>query len=188
MNVAHILQNHTDEELLAIYKSSKDAEVVSILFKRYYHLVFGVCMKYLKQPDDAKDACMQIFEKLMQDILKHEIQFFTGWLYRVAQNFCLMELRGRKYQTVSFELIQDPGVEYEGDTHPQQRKELMLNRLEEEIPRLSEEQALCVKLFYLEKKTYTEIMEQTGFTFMQVKSHIQNGKRNLKIKLGNIHE
>ena len=39
------------------------------------------------------------------------------------------------------------------------------------------------KLFYLEKKTYTEIMQETGFNFMQVKSYIQNGKRNLKLKI-----
>ena len=46
---------------------------------------------------------------------------------------------------------------------------------------LNPEQQLCVTLFYLEKKSYQEIADSSGFTMMQVKSHIQNGKRNLKI-------
>jgi RNA polymerase sigma-70 factor (ECF subfamily) len=55
--------------------------------------------------------------------------------------------------------------------------------LEEAIQELSEEQKLCVNLFYLQKKSYQQITDRTGFTLMQVKSYIQNGKRNLKIIL-----
>jgi len=46
---------------------------------------------------------------------------------------------------------------------------------------LGKEQKLCVILFYLEKRSYQEIATSTQFTQMQVKSHIQNGKRNLKL-------
>ncbi len=181
--VGNILKNHTDDELLQIYRSTKSAEVITILFNRYYHLVYGVCMKYLKNTENAKDSTMQIFEKLMDDIPKHDIQFFKAWLYRVSQNHCLMQLRSRKYNTVSFDVIQERGVEYDESLHPALAKEELLTKMEHAITELNDEQRRCVELFYLEKKTYFEIMDLTGFTFMQVKSHIQNGKRNLKNKL-----
>ena len=51
------------------------------------------------------------------------------------------------------------------------------------LEELNPEQKQCLILFYLEKKSYQEISENTGFSLMQVKSYIQNGKRNLKILL-----
>jgi RNA polymerase sigma-70 factor (ECF subfamily) len=186
--VASLFQKHTDEELVVLYKQQKDSSIVGELFTRHYHLALGVCLKYLKDHDTAKDAVMQIFEKLMDDLSKHEIQYFCGWLYRVSQNFCLMILRSRKYQAMISENLSDTDMEYEDGVHPSVRKEEMLTQLEHEISQLSEDQRRCIELFYLEKKTYTEIMALTQYTFMQVKSHIQNGKRNLKIKLAGIHE
>lgn len=181
--MAQLLKNHTDDELLAVFRSGKQAEALTVLFDRYYHLVLGVCMKYLKNMENAKDATMQIFEKLMDDIPKHDIQFFRAWLYRVSQNHCLMQLRKHKYNTVSFELIREPGMETDDPVHPALAKEAMLNNMESALSELNDDQRRCIELFYLEKKTYTDIMQLTGFTFMQVKSFIQNGKRNLKIKM-----
>ncbi len=67
-----------------------------LLFERYTHLVFGVCMKYLKNTYDAEDAVMGIFEKLMTDLKNHEVRDFKNWLYRVSKNHCLMILRKSK--------------------------------------------------------------------------------------------
>ncbi len=186
--MGNILKNHTDDELLQIYRAKRSAEVITVLFNRYYHLVYGICMKYYRNTDNAKDSTMLIFEKLMDDIPKHEIQYFKAWLYRVAQNHCLMQLRSKKYQTVSFDIIHEHGssVEYDDEVHPAVVKEEMLNKMEHAMTELNDDQRKCVELFYLEKKTYTDIMQLTGFTFMQVKSFIQNGKRNLKIKMTTI--
>ena len=183
--MGNILKNNTDDELLQIYRSKKSAEVISVLFNRYYHLVYGVCMKYYRNTENAKDSTMQIFEKLLDDIPKHEIQYFKAWLYRVAQNHCLMQLRSKKLPMVSFDVLQENsgGMEYEESLHPMEAKEELLIKMEEAMTELNEEQRKCLELFYINKKTYTEIETITGFTFMQVKSHIQNGKRNLKIKL-----
>jgi len=181
--VGNILKNHTDDELLHIYRAKKSADALTVLFNRYYHLVYGVCMKYYRNSENAKDSTMQIFEKLMDDIPKHDIQYFKAWLYRVSQNHCLMQLRSRKYYTVSFDEIIEQGVETEDGVHPAVAKEEMLTKMEHAMTELNEDQRKCVEFFYLEKKTYTEIMALTGFNFMQVKSYIQNGKRNLKIKM-----
>jgi RNA polymerase sigma-70 factor (ECF subfamily) len=142
-------------------------------------------MKYYKNPENAKDSTMQIFEKLMDDIPKHEIQYFKAWLYKVSQNHCLMQLRAKKYHTVSFDAIHETGngMEIEESVHPAVAKEEMLTKMEFAMTELNEDQRKCIDLFYLQKKTYTEIMELTNYSFMQVKSFIQNGKRNLKIKM-----
>ena len=53
---------------------------------------------------------------------------------------------------------------------------------------LNPEQKQTVELFYLQEKSYKEIVDQTGFSMNDVKSYIQNGKRNLKIMLSKTDE
>lgn len=170
--------NLSDAELLQLHKSTKNNEWLGILLQRYTLLLFGVCMKYFKNENLAKDGVQQIFLKCLATIPQHQIDFFKGWIYMVARNYCLMELRHKNDVTDLNEHI-DPTDENEIPLL--QEKEINLQWLEESLPQLNAEQHLCIKLFYLEQKTYHEIVEQTNFTFMQVKSHIQNGKRNLKI-------
>jgi RNA polymerase sigma factor (sigma-70 family) len=64
-------------------------------------------------------------------------------------------------------------------------KEINLSNLNEALKSLAEKQRICVELFYLQEKSYNEVAEITGFTMNEVKSFIQNGKRNLKIYLTN---
>lgn len=176
----------TDEELIAAYRLKNDKQAVGILFNRYAHLVFGVCMKYLKDADESKDAVLQIFEKLHTDLRKHEVQKFSYWLHRVAQNFCLMQLRSNQAaKNRADRFVQDEKAMAEDLDHDHLKKanerEYELQLLEEAVSTLNEEQRICIELFYLKEKCYNEISELTGFDFKQVKSYIQNGKRNLKI-------
>jgi RNA polymerase sigma-70 factor (ECF subfamily) len=59
--------------------------------------------------------------------------------------------------------------------------ETELQLLEWAIPQLKVHQKTCIVLFYIEQLSYDQIMAQTGYTFNEVKSYIQNGKRNLKL-------
>jgi RNA polymerase sigma factor (sigma-70 family) len=145
-------------------------------------------MKYLKDDDEAQDAVMQIFEKLLVDLKKHEINQFKGWLHSVAKNHCLMQLRSEKsLAEKQQELKKDfkSFVESSEELHltdvPDKEKQLTL--LEEAIKTLKEDQKVCVELFYLQEKSYHEIVDLTGYTLNNVKSHIQNGKRNIKIHM-----
>ncbi len=173
----------TDQQLIVQYVKQHDKKALGKLFERYYHLVFGVGLKYMKNSDLAKDVAMQVFEKLITDLKKHDIQHFKSWLYRVAQNACLMELRKNKSITKPIEENLMGSMENEAELHQVVEKEKMLVNMERELDNLPPDQRKCIKLFYLERKTYSDICEVTGFTFKQVKSFIQNGKRNLKIKL-----
>lgn len=169
-----------DSELIRQYKESGDMEILGLLYVRYTAMVYGVCLKYLKDREESKDAVMQIFEKLASALLSHEVTWFKSWLYATARNHCLMELRsrkGRKFEEIGTLLMES------GDTlHPEdgEQKEEDLIKLEKCIEALKHEQKRCVQLFYLEQKCYKEITALTGLNFKQVKSHIQNGKRNLK--------
>ncbi|MFN0276038.1 MAG: RNA polymerase sigma factor [Chitinophagales bacterium] len=178
-----------DEVLLQNFRRTGESAVLGELFKRYAHLVFGVCLKYLKDADTAQDMVMHIFEKLLSDLKRHDVQNFKSWLYMVSKNECLMLLRkGKTHKLVEFQVFNDKdegGVELEPIAHHDEAelKELQLQQLEEGIKVLNEQQKKCIELFYLQNKSYEEVSEITGFSMLQVKSYIQNGKRNLKIYL-----
>ena len=172
----------TDQELLERFYSDHNNEWLGILLQRYTLLLLGVCMKYLKNEDDAKDSVQQIFLKVMQELQKYKVEYFKSWAYMVAKNHCLMKLRDRQGKItaeINEKLMTAPGEEPDTQTLLQNDKALDL--MEEALKELNPEQKQCVTLFYLQKKSYQEIKELSGFTMMQVKSYIQNGKRNLKI-------
>lgn len=173
-----------DEELIHRYVHRQEDIAVNVLFERYGHLVFGVCLKYLKEKEAAKDAMQQIFIKLLDDLKRFEVQHFKSWLYQVSKNYCFMQLR-RTVPVVNNEFSTGEGVdmEFEEGWHHKIEQEQLLDKLEAAITQLNEEQKRCIELFYLQKLTYAEISAKTGYTILQVKSAIQNGKRNLKIKL-----
>jgi RNA polymerase sigma-70 factor (ECF subfamily) len=170
-----------DKELLQRYYKDKDNEWLGILLQRYTMLLLGVCMKYLKNEEDAKDSVQQVFLKVINDLPKYKVEFFKSWLYMVAKNYCLMKLRDKnKYTAELNEKILATPEEADGKTLAQE-KDIHLSQMEQALQQLNEEQQVCVTLFYLQKNSYQQIAEHTGYTVMQVKSHIQNGKRNLKI-------
>ena len=171
----------TDEELLRRYKTDGNGDWIGILFDRYAVLLLGMCMKYLKNEEDARDSVQQVFLKVLSEINRHEIQFFRAWIYQVAKNHCLMQLRHKhtRYQ----EEITDknmPGAAAQEDVSEFVEKDQQLGNMEQALGMLNKEQQTCIRLFYLDKQSYQQITEQTGYTLLQVKSYIQNGKRNLK--------
>jgi RNA polymerase sigma factor (sigma-70 family) len=175
----------TEAELVLKYKSTRESIYVGELYKRYMHLVMGVCMKYLKDEDKAKDLLSQIFEHLLSDLLKHEVSNFKGWLFSVAKNASLMYLRGHKtliqrQKELKKDLQPDMESAHELHHNPVLEKELQLSKLERAVRELSPEQRNCVDLFYLQEKSYKQISTLTGYSLNEVKSFIQNGKRNLK--------
>jgi RNA polymerase sigma factor (sigma-70 family) len=172
----------TDAELLELYYADRNQQWIGILLERYTLLLLGVCMKYLKEENEAKDCVQQIFLKVLTEVGKYRIDYFKSWLYMVAKNYCLMQLRNKGTKTAK-ELNEHHAVTFESDKQELIANEKTYNLLEEVLQELGEEQRQCVILFYLKKNSYQQISEKTGYSLMQVKSYIQNGKRNLKILL-----
>lgn len=169
-----------DEALLQRYLEMGDLVLLGELFGRHSEMVYYVCFRYLQDGERSKDATMQIFEELIVKVHKQQITRFVTWLYVLSRNYCLMQLRSeKKMQFVSMEEF----VEFPVQVHPgePEEKERSLSALERCMERLSEEQRRSVDLFFLNEKCYKEIVEMTGYSMNEVKSYIQNGKRNLKI-------
>jgi len=177
----------TDEELLNEFKKNFNQEVLAQLYLRYTDLVYGVCMKYLKNEEESRDAVINIFEKLLVSLKKYEIKNFTTWIHSVARNYCFALLQQNKkkmnHQAIPIDIETDDMIADPSAYEEEQLKALELRNLEEAMHSLNTEQKTCIELFYLEKYCYEEITEKTGYTLNQVKSYIQNGKRNLKIYL-----
>jgi len=177
----------SDQVILQRYRENGETELLGILLKRYSLMLFGVCMKYLKNSADAKDAVQQVFEKTITEAHKYEIPFFKSWIYSVARNHCLMVLRSNMVKNRKTEEIPEDLIS--NDLSQQELQIMEISKMSQEksvleaIKSLGEEQSVCISMFYLQKLSYQEIQEKTGFNFQQVKSHIQNGKRNLKIIL-----
>ena len=172
----------SDNELLDLYQADRNQEWIGILLQRYTLLLFGVCMKYLKDENEARDCVQQIFLKVLTEAGKYRIDYFKSWLYMVAKNHCLMRLRnqnGKITREVNEQIPAAPSENRDELLHNEQAYDM----LDEALDELSEEQRQCVILFYLKKMSYSQISEKTGFSMMQVKSYIQNGKRNLRIIL-----
>jgi RNA polymerase sigma factor (sigma-70 family) len=182
------LNDLPDHELILKYRSNADPEIIAVLFQRYTHLVYGVCLKYLDDKDDSKDAVMEIFEGLMEDIIRHDIQNFKSWLHSVTRNHCLMKLRKAKPLRMETEMSEEKSegifMEIPMELHQEaELEEYTLKELESAMVTLKEPQRRCIELVYLMDKSYMEICDITGYSLNEVKSHVQNGKRNLKIRL-----
>lgn len=178
----------TEQELLEQYRQNHDPEIAGDLFGRYMHLVYGVCLKYFKNAEQAKDEVMHLYEKVQEELKNRKVDNFKNWLYVVTKNHCLMELRktksGQQVLTGDEEMLES-FMENEPELHPLDR-EGELNQEEKLGPcleKLKDEQKQCILLFYFENRSYKEISQKIGLEEKKVKSHIQNGKRNLKICL-----
>ena len=171
-----------DSEILQRYYNENDNEWLGILLQRYTMLLLGVCMKYLKNEEDAKDSVQQVFLKVINDLPKYKVEYFKSWLYMVAKNHCLMRLRDKGKYNVEINEQVLAAADEPGNSAAIE-KEYHLSTMEQALQLLNDEQKVCVSLFYLQKQTYQQIAGSTGFSTMQVKSHIQNGKRNLKLQM-----
>ncbi len=169
-----------DAALLNRYRSTTEMACVGELFRRYKHLVLGVCLKYLKNAHDAEDAVMEIFEKLHLDLQKGDVTYFKSWLYIVARNHCLMRLRKAGLPVEFPEILPQNADDTEGVLEDVKIKEALLQKMEMGLGLLKPEQRMCLELFFLKDKSYKDIMRETGLSLNEIKTHVQNGKLNLK--------
>jgi len=182
-----ISKSRTDDDLINEFSSSGNLEALGELYSGYMHLVYGVCLKYLRNREESQDAVMHIFEKLITEIPKQKIENFSSWLYVVTKNYCLMQLRSDKSRELKYrEWTIDPGsvMEMSYDLHPIDREDHNTDEaLADCIERLKDEQKECIRQFYYESRSYSEIANSLGVDEKKVKSYLQNGKRNLKLCL-----
>lgn len=176
------ISKRTDEELLSLYKESGKTEYFGELFNRYIPLLYGVCLKYLRDPDKSEDAVMQLFEDLLKKITNYEIKLFRTWIHTVVRNHCLQQLRKENKEiTIDFNDVIMESEEIMHLLSEEVNDEEQLEALNRCLEKLPERQRISIKHFFYEEMSYADIADKTGFSLNNVKSFIQNGKRNLKL-------
>ena len=176
-----------DGMLLSTYRQSGDPALVGTLFERYSLQIYSICKGYMKDEDSAQDASMEMYEYLLGELKKYEIENFRNWLGRATRNFCLMRIRKEVAQQKKATLFKaDLGsfMENEDDLHLSgENGDDSEGSLYEALGNLNEKQRNCIELFFLKKMSYDEVVAATGYSMNEVKSYIQNGKRNLRLIL-----
>jgi RNA polymerase sigma-70 factor (ECF subfamily) len=172
----------SDERLIAAYLASEDACYVAELFGRYSDMIFGLCLKHLKDVQHSEDTSYELFEHLLIKLKTQNIQVFKPWLYRTASNLCLDKLRKSKNNIMvsledRFETARDT-MDISADVS---EREALLARIDHCLQTLNDDQRQCIDLFYFQEKSYQDISEQLSISWATTRSYIQNGKRNLKI-------
>lgn len=170
-----------DNDLPHFVRDRNRKKAMAEIYRRFGHLVFGTCLKYLQNKQDAEDMVMDIFEHLEAQILKHEISYFKSWLYQLTKNKCLMKLR--KKGVIHTDVFTTDLESVEDQVDLKIKQEEKIKALEQAMAELTKEQKSTLAKFYLERKSYQEISEELNLPLKKVKSAIQNGKRNLKLKL-----
>lgn len=190
-----ILKKHSDysdEQLVTRFKKTGDVYYVGLLFERYNEMTVSLCLNYLKNETDAEDAAMDCFELLVGDLKRTDVKQFGAWYYTVVRNLLLKSKRQRQKRTHT-PILEGYHDEAEADELLQslfeQDKPEARAVLKEAFDALKPLQRSCVTMFYLKQKSYVEIAQELNLTDKEVKSHIQNGKRKLKLTLNeyNIH-
>ncbi|MBL0127128.1 MAG: sigma-70 family RNA polymerase sigma factor [Flavobacteriales bacterium] len=170
----------SDEELVLALQGGHHS-AWGMLWDRYAHLLFGVSMKYLKDPDRSKDAVVDLFAKLPDLLKRHQVECFRPWIHTVMRNHCLLALRG-DHRQVRWDDAIGNGITIE-PMEGLALHEADLQRLESAIDQLNETQRSCIRLFHLERLSYAQVQERLGIDYDQLRSHLQNGRRNLRLIL-----
>lgn len=165
------------EQHINTYKSSGDLEVLSLIYQQYTRKVFRVCMHYLKNVQDSEDAVVDIFLELREKLRKHDVRNFSSWLHTVTRNHCLKKLRGKGKLLLRDTFSEEDHVELQEDMD---QLDELIAKLPDAMSRLDVRQQRCIEMFYLQGKSYKEIVSSTGYSPMEVKSGLQNGKIKLK--------
>lgn len=173
----------SDEELLAHYQRTGEARYLGQLYERYMTMVYGICLNLLRDVHAAEDAVMGIYEELTHKARMHEVSAFRGWLYVLARNYCLMELRRHKRAPTDYHAPETlarydattPADDFEL-THPDN-----IQRLQQCLQTLPEKQRFSLQRFYLEDQSYRDIAQEIGEDVGKIRSYIQNGRRNLRL-------
>jgi RNA polymerase sigma factor (sigma-70 family) len=175
------IEHLSDEDLVVRFKSGQQSSLAA-LWDRYAHLLFGVGMKYLKDAERAKDMVVEVFASLPELLGRHEVRSFRPWIHAVTRNRCLMLLRKPDPEMRIDEALLSAPEDVSDDAA---LHEATLQRLEAAVGELKDAQQTCIRLFYLERNSYQQTAERTGYSVELVRSHIQNGRRNLRLILLN---
>lgn len=166
-----------------------DLDAFNLLVAAYQDRVYGLCLRMLGSQQAAEDAAQEAFISAFRNVAGIRSATVRPWLFRIAANACIDELRRRKRQ--SHLSLDAPVHDETGDRRhdapdpapgPEQsalRGEVR-RALEIELRRLPDDQRLAVVLCDVEGLSYEEIAASMGSSIGTVKSRISRGRSRLR--------
>jgi RNA polymerase sigma-70 factor, ECF subfamily len=174
----------TDEELARRFQATGDPEYFAQIFVRHRRLVFLACRRFFGSDGLAEDATQETFLRAYQAITRFQEGNLCGWLMRIAKNVCIDVWRKQRPESKTSELgsINPPEPI---SLHHRTEVNRALQRVHDEMKSLTPEQRRCLEL-KMEGYSYEETAQRTGLPVSAVKSHLQNGRRMLWLRVQGI--
>src|SRR5579863_6797938 len=170
-----------DIELMLQFQKG-DERCFEELVHKHSRGVINLVYRYLSDASRAEDVAQDIFVKVYRARMKYEPKAkFSTWLYRIAVNHCLNEIRARKSQPSIAAPIDDMLEEPVGENPDARMSRLELQRaVKQAIDSLPENQRMAVILARYEEMSYDEIAQTMQLSLEAVKSVLFRAKENLK--------
>ena len=174
------LERMTDESLVERFQASGDAKYFEEIWRRYAQGVFNRCLRFLRNSAAAEDLTSDTFLRVIQGIRDYRADNFPGWVSTIARNLCVNHVRSAaaRHECMTIEDVK-------GDQSDE--KQQFNAEVEDVLNQLPERQRRTLKLFFIDKYSYKEIVELTGYSHKEVKSYIQNGRRKFRLLWERIH-
>lgn len=158
----------------------KEYKYQKLLYSRYASLLYAICLRYLKNTDDAKDALQDCFVKVYDKISSFNNEgSFDGWIKRLAVNNCLMVLREKKKAVFVDEIYIPVVFEEEDEDGYEVDKQTLFNMIQE----LSDGYRTVFNLYVIDGFSHKEIAEKMGINEGTSKSQLARAKKILRDKI-----
>jgi RNA polymerase sigma-70 factor (ECF subfamily) len=169
----------SDNDLISNMREKDDQISFAILMERYKVRIKSLSYQLLFNSDMAEDAAQDVFCTVWKNRDKWDINgtaSFSTWIYRVTVNRCVDIKRKMRPQIdiADMELSNDEDIE--GDL----AKNMRIDSMTKLLDILPDNQALALRLYYLEDKNISDICSQMSKTELSIRSMIKRGKSTLR--------
>jgi RNA polymerase sigma-70 factor, ECF subfamily len=174
----------SDEELVSRYQLTGDPEYFAQVFARNRTLVFAACRRFFGNGSLAEDATQETFLRAYKNIHQFREGNVCGWLMRIAKNVCIDLWRKQRPE---LEAVEAGSIDPSGICNLDHLTAMThaMKRVQEEMKSLAPAQRRCLEM-KMEGFSYEETAERTGLSVGEVKSHLQNGRRMLWMRVEGI--
>jgi RNA polymerase sigma-70 factor (ECF subfamily) len=170
-----------DEEIVRRFQETGGSDCFAELFARHRKRVYMACRDFFADSAAAEDATQETFLRVYQKIHTFQGGSFLGWLIRIAKNVCIDQWRkGRVVVELDETHLAEVPAARTLDSSSELR--LTLEKLWQEMSLLPPEQRRCLEM-KIEGYSYEETAARMGLSPEAVKSHLQNGRRMLWLKM-----
>lgn len=180
-----------DEQLVNLSQQQLPVmgQAFTALMARYQRQTHRFCLRYLRQEDDAWEACQETFLRVFRHLMRFERRAsFHTWLYRIARNQCLSMIakRARQLTTVDADMIAETLI---GDSDVEVLQDGGSDgTVEQALARLSPDDRQVLRLRFFQDLSLDEVANRLGTRLSAAKMRLYRAQARFKIVYGQASE